>query len=193
MQFRSNVIRRITTNSGLTDRKNSGKIGGPGNFVLLWISKLQGVRVYSPIIVRDRVNALIARHLVLEPIGNQLLPSRSSKVKLSYALLCQIQFRNYFDFMTTMIYIHRYQKRISVIIITLTMNIIEIMFDISICFSFDSIGLLLEKIRLLFVKNQTTIKEYSDKDFINLSLISSGNILYENDPHNFLINLYDDA
>lgn len=56
--------------------KNSGKIGGPGNFVLFWFSKLSGVRVYSAIIVRDRLKALITRRLVLEPIPNQLSPSQ---------------------------------------------------------------------------------------------------------------------
>lgn len=115
MQFRSNVIRRITTISGLIERKIRAKSADP---VISYCFGSRNFREFGStrqLSYVTVVNALIARHLVLEPIGNQLLPSRSSKVKLSCALLCQIQFRNYFDFMTTMIYIHRYQKRVSVL------------------------------------------------------------------------------
>lgn len=75
MQFRLTCNLNVCHDFGI-DRKNLGKIGGPGNFVLFWISKLSGVRLYSAIIVRDRVKALITRRLVLEPIPNQLLPSQ---------------------------------------------------------------------------------------------------------------------
>lgn len=49
-----------------TDRKNSGKIGGPGNC----FGSRNFREFYSAIIVRDRLEASIARRLVLEPIAN---------------------------------------------------------------------------------------------------------------------------